>query len=56
MDRVERLLSKGYFPSQLPPPFNTKDLAAQYMFFYKTWLALQKIPKKESFVAKAPCE
>lgn len=27
---IEDLLGKGYFPKELPPPFNTKSLAAKY--------------------------
>lgn len=27
---IENLIEKGYFPKELPPPFNTADLAAKY--------------------------
>lgn len=54
MDRIERLLKVGYFPSQLPPSFITCDLAAQHTVFYAAWLALQEPPKKGVLVPKAP--
>jgi Reverse transcriptase (RNA-dependent DNA polymerase) len=54
MDRVERLLKLGYFPSQLPPSFNTSDLAALHATFYTVWLELQEPPKKGVLVPKAP--
>lgn len=54
MDRTERLLSTGYFPSQLPPAFTTKAISAQHAVFYKAWLMLQEIPKKGALVPKAP--
>lgn len=54
MDRTERLLKLGYFPSQLPPSFITRDLAAQHAVFYAAWLALQEPPKKGVLVPKAP--
>lgn len=54
MDRTERLLRLGYFPSQLPPSFITDDLAAQHAIFYAAWLALQDPPKKGVRVPKAP--
>jgi hypothetical protein len=37
MDRAKRLLETGYFPSQLPPCFVTKDLAAHYADLYAIW-------------------
>lgn len=54
MDRTERLLRLGYFPSQLPPSFITDDLAAQHALFLASWLALQDPPKKGVRVPKAP--
>lgn len=39
MDRAERLLSHGYFPSQLPPAFTTEQLAAVYPALHTAWLA-----------------
>lgn len=45
MDRAHRLLEKGYFPSQLPPPFHTEDLALHHEELYTKWFALQKPPK-----------
>lgn len=47
MDRTEALLSKGYFPSQLPPAFITHQLAAQLP-------ALQGIWAVNAANAKAP--
>lgn len=40
LDRAERLLKVGYFPSQLPPAFHTRDLAARYSWFLNGWKAL----------------
>jgi len=37
MDRTERLLALGYFPSQLPPPFTTAGLAAHHSVLYAEW-------------------
>lgn len=54
MDRVRRLLEFGYFPSQLPPCFVTKDLADNHAALYSAWTALQEPPKKELKVPKAP--
>jgi hypothetical protein len=54
MDRTERLLNAGYFPSQLPPSFTTSDLAVRHSIFYTAWLALQEPPKKGALVPKAP--
>lgn len=54
MDRTERLLERGYFPSQLPPCFKTKDLAAIHSAIYASWLALQPAPKKGAKIPKAP--
>jgi len=45
MDRVERLLKAGYFPSQLPPAFTTRDLATTYKLFHAAWVAL--LPEKD---------
>lgn len=50
MDRTKRLLECGYFPSQLPPCFTTKDLADNYATLYLEWTALQTDPKTQ----KAP--
>ncbi|MBU1237225.1 MAG: RNA-directed DNA polymerase [Gammaproteobacteria bacterium] len=54
MDRTERLLERGYFPSQLPPCFKTKDLAAIHGALYASWLTLQQAPKKGAKIPKAP--
>jgi Tfp pilus assembly protein PilE len=55
MDRAHRLLEKGYFPSQLPPPFHTEDLALHHEQLYTKWFAAQKPPKKgERIFPKAP--
>lgn len=45
MDRVERLLKTGYFPSQLPPCFTTRDLAASYKALHAAWVLL--LPDKD---------
>lgn len=37
MDRTKALLSKGYFPSQLPPAFTTHQLAANLSALQLTW-------------------
>lgn len=54
MDRTKRLLGNGYFPSQLPPCFTTKDLADNHAALYTGWLALQSGPKKGAKVPRAP--
>lgn len=54
MDRVERLLGWGYFPSQLPPAFNTRDLAAHHGDLYVKWVALQPPPEKGTKIPRAP--
>jgi len=54
MDRIHRLLERGYFPSQLPPCFTTKDLANIHNALYPNWLALQTPPKTGGVVPKAP--
>lgn len=37
MDRAEALLSKGYFPSQLPPAFTTQQLASNLAELQRQW-------------------
>ncbi|MFC4422601.1 RNA-directed DNA polymerase [Cupriavidus pampae] len=54
MDRTERLLERGYFPSQLPPSFTTDDLARNHAALYTQWLALQATPKTGPKIPKAP--
>ena len=54
MDRIERLLGHGYFPSQLPPSFTTLDLAAHHAILYAEWLALQPKPEKGAKIPRAP--
>lgn len=54
MDRTERLLDVGYFPSQLPPVFTTADLAHEHTRLYADWLALQKKPDKGALIPRAP--
>lgn len=40
------LLGKGYFPAELPPPFNTNDLAQFRKFVWHHWSASQQQPPK----------
>jgi hypothetical protein len=54
MDRTKRLLAKGYFPSQLPPCFTTKDLGNHYQNLYDEWLKIQPEPKQGAKTPKAP--
>jgi hypothetical protein len=54
MDRTKRLLSHGYFPSQLPPCFKTRDLADNYLSLYNDWLLLQAQQKNGANAPKAP--
>lgn len=54
MDRIERLLGHGYFPSQLPPSFTTRDLAKNHAALYAEWFALQPKPEKGPNVPRAP--
>ena len=45
MDKIKRLLEKGFFPSQLPPPFSTRTLSKQYAALIPTWpIGLQRLP------------
>jgi hypothetical protein len=37
VDKIKKLLSKGYFPSQLPPPFNTNQFASKHPVFGAAW-------------------
>lgn len=37
MNRAEALLSRGYFPSQLPPAFTTHQLAAKLASLQSAW-------------------
>ena len=37
MDKVRRLLERGYFPSQLPPPFLTESLAKHHQSLFNLW-------------------
>jgi Reverse transcriptase (RNA-dependent DNA polymerase) len=53
-DRIEKLLGKGYFPSQLPPPFKTLDLAANHASLYAAWVRLQPAFGKGAKMPKAP--
>lgn len=54
MDRISRLLGQGYFPSQLPPAFTTKDLATNHAALYAAWLAIMPAQKKGPKIPKAP--
>ncbi|MFT6118930.1 MAG: hypothetical protein ACJAXK_000868 [Yoonia sp.] len=44
-DRLKLLLGNGYFPAELPPPFNTRDLAKYRAALVKAWPAASD-PKK----------
>ena len=35
--RLWRLLAAGYFPSELPPPFQTEEFAASANYFSAKW-------------------
>lgn len=35
--KIEDLLGRGYFPKELPPPFNTIDLASNYATIKNNW-------------------
>jgi hypothetical protein len=50
MDKLKKLLKKGYFPVQLPPGFTSETFAANYKSFAGRWNA-QKTPhtKPEKF-------
>ncbi len=52
MDRIERLLNFGYLPSQLPPPFTTVSLSANYIALLAVWDSLP--PANGGKVPKAP--
>lgn len=38
---VKRILEKGFFPKELPPPFNTKSFADRAQYIYAQWTNLQ---------------
>lgn len=35
--RLKSLIRKGYFPSELPPPFNSEDLGKYRQYVWKNW-------------------
>lgn len=35
--KIEDLIGRGYFPKELPPPFNTIDLANNYSMIKNKW-------------------
>ncbi len=45
MDRLKALLERGYFPAELPPPFNTKDLAKHRAYVDTQWSTLGDPPR-----------
>lgn len=53
MDRTERLLGCGYFPSQLPRAFHTRDLAAHHAALYAEWFAMQPPAAKGAKIPRA---
>jgi uncharacterized LabA/DUF88 family protein len=38
---VKRILEKGFFPKELPPPFNTTSFADRAQYIYTQWTNLQ---------------
>jgi hypothetical protein len=40
--KIEDLIGKGYFPKELPPPFNTKILSTKYPFIKNSLAAVDK--------------
>lgn len=36
-ERLRSLLERGFFPEELPPPFNTKDLAHYRKYVWENW-------------------
>lgn len=55
-DRLKQLLGKGYFPAELPPPFNTYDLGKYRKFVGNTWPSQpnQQPPKTVPEIYSAP--
>src|SRR6476661_7924876 len=43
--RLTRFLTRGYFPSELPPPFNTNDFGKHAVEFAGAW-NIENIAKK----------
>lgn len=54
MNRAARLLSHGYFPTQLPPGFNTRDLAAHHKTLHAAWVTIGRLQKQNLPVPHAP--
>lgn len=44
IDRLQLLLSKGYFPEELPPPFHTSDISKYARVLSRQWPATEKSP------------
>lgn len=42
---VKRMLEKGFFPKELPPPFNTTSFADRAQYIHTQWTNLQNIEK-----------
>lgn len=40
---VKRLLEKGYFPKELPPPFTTMSFAARAQYIHSRWVNYQNL-------------
>jgi len=47
-ERLKRLLAAGYFPSELPPPFHTDDIAKYREVIGKAW------PSNSNYKKSAP--
>ena len=41
MDKTKRFIERGYFPSQLPPPFSTRSFAAKYRSIERQWVPIR---------------
>jgi hypothetical protein len=54
LNRTERLLRVGYFPAQLPPSFNSRDLANNYAALLTAWKSLDPKLSKSAWNPRAP--
>ncbi len=51
MDKIKKLISKGYFPVQLPPAFSTTVFSKKYKLVAQEWEKIKQLPtsKPEKF-------